>query len=168
MKFFSVYFIKNFGLSHGEIENKEGAWKSLFGGLRFLKPALTPTRVSQSRVKAKTRVDMWDEIEDRGKAAVRRRGSEEQRWLQTFPQNSGDRVSCVYTPGRTSAIHKGIVESLDTKESFRSTRFELLYLSLDSIAIHARVTIDLYTHKESVHVCSRRFSSRHLHIQYIP
>lgn len=70
LEIFSVYFIKNFG--HGEIENKEGAWKSPFGGLRFLKPALTPTRVSRSRVKAE-RVDMWDEIEDRGKAAVRRR-----------------------------------------------------------------------------------------------
>lgn len=47
---------------------------------------------------------------------------------------------------------KGVVESLGTKESFRSTRLELLYLSLDSVAIRARVTIDLDARKGGVRV----------------
>jgi len=46
--------------------------KSLsFGVLRFLKPALIPTRVL--RAKAETRVDIWNEIEARGKERERRR-----------------------------------------------------------------------------------------------
>lgn len=123
---------------------------------RFLKPALIPTRVLRSRAKVDTR-DMWDEIENcekRGRKETKE-SEEHRRWLQTFPQNSGDRVSYVYTLSRTSAIHKGIVKSLDTKEPFRSTRLELLYLFLDSIVIRGCVTIDLCVHKESVRVSWR-------------
>lgn len=99
--------------------------------------------------------DTWDEIEDWWKGRRKAKGNEEQRWLQTLPQNSGDRVSCVYTPGRTSAIHKGIVESLDTKEYFRSTRRELLYLFLDSVVIRGCVTTDLHIHIKKACVCWR-------------
>lgn len=56
----------------------------------------------------------------------------------------GDQVNCVYMPGRTSAIHKGIVEYFDTKKSFRSSRRELLYLFLDSNVIRGCVTTDLH------------------------
>lgn len=118
-----------------------------FGVPRFLKPALIPTRVLRSRARGETRVDIRDEMEDCGKTGGRRRKAKNRAAAvcKPSPKIRGTVLAMSTCWVEHRLFTKGVVESLGTKESFRSTRLELLYLSLDSVAIRARVTIDLDT-----------------------
>lgn len=50
-----------------------------------LKPALNPMRILRSRAKVETKVDMWDEIEDREKASERRRVAKNRALAANLP-----------------------------------------------------------------------------------
>lgn len=103
---------------------------------------------------------MWDEIEDREKVRGKRRTD---RWPQSFPQNSGTELAVStrwieqrpFTKGRAPR-HKGVVP-------INSAR--AIVPSLNSIAIRARVTVDLHTHGGNMRVPTSTHTAPDLRIQ---
>lgn len=60
-------------LNQERARERGGRERVSLGAQMHLKPALNLTRLPRSRAIAETRVDTWDEIEDREKARGRRR-----------------------------------------------------------------------------------------------